>query len=116
MAKFKKRPKYNNKKTEYDGITFDSRKEARVYSNLKFLESRGDITSLKCQVKFDFPINGNALRYVDSNRVIKYIADFEYFDMYGNRKVVDVKGFKTRDYLIKKALMMACHGIYILEV
>lgn len=111
-----KRPKYNNKKTVVDGITFDSRKEARVYSNLKLLESRGDITSLKCQVKFDFPINGKALRFVDSNRVMHYIADFEYFDMYGNRKVVDVKGFKTRDYLIKKALMLAVHSIHVEEV
>lgn len=111
-----KRPKYNNKKTVVDGIPFDSRKEARVYSNLKILEKRGDITSLKCQVKFDFPIKDTFLRYVDSNRVIKYIADFEYFDMYGNRKVVDVKGFKTRDYLIKKALMMACHGILVEEI
>lgn len=108
--------KYNNKKTVVDGKTFDSRKEAREYGRLKLLESRGDITSLKCQVKFDFPINGKPMRFVDSNRVMHYIADFEYFDMYGNRKVVDVKGFKTRDYLIKKALMMACHGVLVEEI
>ena len=112
----KRPPKYGNKKTVVDGQKFDSKKEAREYGRLKLLESRGDITSLRCQVKFDFPINGKPVRFVDSNRVMHYVADFEYFDMYGNRKVVDVKGFKTRDYLIKKALMMAVHGIYILEV
>lgn len=110
------RNKYRNQKTIIDGVTFDSKREALYFLKLKALEAAGDIKSLKCQVKFDFPVNGQVLKYVDSNRVMKYIADFEYFDMYGNRKVVDVKGMKTRDYLIKKALMMACHGIEIEEV
>lgn len=108
--------KYKNKIVEVDGVKLHSKKEARYFHYLKLLETKGDITGLKCQVKFDFKINDQFLRYVDSNRVIKYVADFEYFDMYGNRKVVDVKGFKTRDYLIKKALMMACHGILVEEV
>lgn len=108
--------KYRNKKTMIDSITFDSRKEAREYLRLKALQEAGDITGLKLQVKFDFKINDQYLRYVDSNRVIKYVADFEYFDMYGNRKIVDVKGVKTRDYLIKKALMLACHGILVEEL
>ena len=108
--------KYRNIKSAVGDLKFDSRKEAREYLRLKALQERGDITSLKCQVKFDFPINGKPLRFVDSNRIMRYVADFEYFDMYGNRKVVDVKGFKTRDYLIKKALMMACHGILVEEV
>lgn len=116
MTSNRKRSKYRNKKTIVDGVTLDSRKEARHYSFLKLLEQRGDITGLKCQVKFDFKINDQFLRYVDSNRVIKYVADFEYFDMYGNRKVVDVKGFKTRDYLIKKALMMTVHSILVEEI
>lgn len=116
MISIRKRSKYRNKKTTMDGQCFDSRKEARYFSYLKALQDRGDIKSLKCQVKFDFKINDQFLRYVDSNRVIKYVADFEYFDMYGNRKIVDVKGIKTRDYLIKKALMMAVHGILVEEV
>lgn len=108
--------KYQNKPQEVDGIKFSSKKEAREYSRLKLLQDRGDIKGLKIQVKFDFPIGGKVVRFVDSNRILTYIADFEYFDMYGNRKVVDVKGFKTRDYLIKKALMMAVHGILVEEV
>lgn len=114
--RFGKGSKYGNKKIEADGIKFDSKREFHHYRVLKDLLDRGDITGLKLQVKFEFKINDQCLRYVDSNRVIKYIADFEYFDMYGNRKVVDVKGLKTRDYLIKKALMMACHGILVEEI
>ena len=108
--------KYNNKKTKIDDLTFDSRKEAREYLRLKALQDRGDITGLRLHVKFDFKINDEYLRYVDSKRVIKYVADFEYFDLYGSRKIVDVKGVKTRDYLIKKALMLSVHGILVEEV
>lgn len=108
--------KYRNIKVKLGELSFDSKKEARYYHFLKKMEERGDITGLRLQVKFDFMINGEYLRYVDSNRVLKYVADFEYFDMYGNRKVVDVKGVKTPDYKIKKALMMAVHSILIEEV
>lgn len=39
-------------------------------------------------------------------RVIKYIADFviEYTD--GRTEVVDVKGFRTKDYLLKKKMLL----------
>lgn len=116
MSLIQKRPKYGNKKTVVDGITFSSRKEAAYYHRLKFMQSQGLIFNLKLQVKFDFLVNSAPLRYVDSNRVIKYVADFEYTTPIGERVVVDVKGFKTRDYLIKKALMMACHSVRIEEV
>lgn len=115
MRKQRKR-KYRNKKVASNGLKFDSQKEARYYGYLLGLQNDGKIHGLKTQVKFDFNINGSLLRYVDSNRVLKYIADFEYFTSDGVRKVVDVKGFKTRDYLIKKALMMAVHNIIIEEI
>lgn len=108
--------KYRNKKTVIGDLKFDSRKEARYYNFLLALEKQGKIHSLKCQVPFHFKIDGKIVRFVDSNRAIKYVADFEYFTSAGERKIVDVKGFKTRDYLIKKALMMAVHGIKIVEV
>jgi hypothetical protein len=108
--------KYRNKKTTYDGITFDSRKEAIIYSQLKRDQVEGRISELKCQIPFEFPVNGEAIRYVDSKRKLKYVLDFKYTDAQGVEHFVDVKGFKTRDYLIKKALMKAVHGIVIEEV
>lgn len=110
------RSKYGNKPTISNGIKFQSKKEARYYNFLLALQEQGKIHSLRCQVPFSFMINGEAMRNPDSNRVIKYIADFEYFTSEGERKIVDVKGFKTRDYLIKKALMMAVHQVLIEEV
>jgi len=108
--------KYRNKKTILDGITFDSRKESLHYLKLKALEAAGKIHGLKMQTRFKFPINGENVRYVDSKREITYVADFDYTTSDGLWVVCDVKGFKTRDYLIKKALMMACHQVLIMEV
>lgn len=110
------RSKYGNKRTKVGELTFDSRKEARYYNLLLALQEQGKIHSLRCQVPFSFVINGEEMRNPDSNRVIKYIADFEYFTSEGERKVVDVKGFKTDVYKIKKALMLACNGILVEEV
>lgn len=110
------RSKYGNKRTKVGELTFDSRKEARYYNFLLALQEQGKIHSLRCQVPFSFEINGEPLRYVDSNRKIKYVADFEYFTSEGVRKVVDVKGFKTDIYKLKKALMMAVLNILIEEV
>ena len=110
-----KRPKYGNKKVTVDGIKFDSIKEARRYNFLKTLQRDGSIHSLKLQPVFKFPINGENIRYVDSKREMKYIADFEYFTSEGLRVIEDAKGFKTEKYKIKKALMLAVHGLLIQE-
>ena len=107
--------KYGNKKTKIGQLTFDSKKEARRYLVLQDLEKRGLIHDLRTQVRFKFPINGELLRYVDSNRAITYVADFTYFSGQDELTVEDVKGFKTRDYLIKKALMMSVHGVVVKE-
>lgn len=112
----RKRPKYGNRKVSGGGNKFASKKEALFFLKLRDLEAAGKIHGLKCQVKFKFPINGQNVRYPESNRELSYIADFEYFTSEGIRKVVDVKGLKTRDYKIKRALMLAVHGILVIEV
>ena len=42
--------KYNSRKTTVDGITFDSKKEARRYLVLKQMEQDGEIKNLRLQV------------------------------------------------------------------
>lgn len=44
--------KYHNKKVCYNGIAFDSKKEACRYSELLLLERAGVITDLQMQVPF----------------------------------------------------------------
>lgn len=100
--------KYNAIKTEVDGFLFDSRAEARRYSELIILERAGEIKSLCLQPVFQLLVNGE--------RIGKYIADFKYLDQDGNIIVEDVKGVKTPVYRLKKKLVKAIYGIEITEV
>lgn len=47
----------------------------------------------------------------------KYIADFVYVDVATAKTVVeDTKGVRTKEYIIKRKLMLAVHGIRIKEI
>ena len=95
--------KYYSKKVVVDGITFDSRAESQRYCELKLLERAGKIKDLSLQHKFElqpsFKKNGKTIR------AITYVADFVYFDLERMVHVIeDVKGFKTKEYLLKKKM------------
>lgn len=106
--------KYQNKKTEVNGIVFDSKKEAKRYSELCLLEQAGEISDLRLQVKFELipsqRINGKVVE-----RKVDYIADFVYLRN-GFKVVEDTKGIRTKDYIIKRKLMLWVHGIKITEI
>ena len=93
--------KYRAKKTEIDGIKFDSKKEAKRYIVLKALESKGEIENLTLQPKFllqeGFRKNGKAYRKIE------YVADFMY-EQDGKLIIEDVKGIKTDVYKLKQKL------------
>ena len=97
--------KYNSRKTTVDGITFDSKKEARRYLVLKQMEQDGEIKNLRLQVpvelipSFEIMVDGKKRK----RRPITYIADFVYYK--NDEKVIeDVKGLRTPVYNIKKKL------------
>lgn len=94
--------KYNNKKVTIDGIEFDSKIEARYYEHLKELEKQGVVSEFLLQKKYllleGFDKNGKRIR------PIHYIADFEVHYADGTIEVVDIKGFETPDFRIKKKL------------
>jgi hypothetical protein len=108
-----KRGKFNNVKVEIDGHTFDSKKEAKRYSELKLLERAGEIKDLRLQVPFELvPSQKGGLR---SERPVTYIADFVYYDIRLNKEIInDAKGVITKDYRIKRC-MMKMIGKEILE-
>lgn len=123
--------KYGNKKQTIDGITFDSRKEARRYAELKMLEKAGVISGLELQKEFELipaqydnlsrseyiKHNGKKTRGKLLERAVKYKADFCYFDKEKKQLIVeDTKGFKTKDYIIKRKLMLWVYGIKIVEI
>lgn len=108
--------KYGNKKVQLDGIVFDSRKEANRYAELKLLQAGGVIKDLELQKEFILIpaqyVNGKCVE-----RACKYKADFYYYDCERKEYICeDTKGFKTKDYIIKRKLMLYVHGIRIIEV
>lgn len=112
--KGKKASKYHNVKTTVDGITFDSKREAQRYGELKLMEQAGEIRKLALQQKFELTV-------VEGKRVTDvgtYIADFTYFDTSGGKSfpvVEDCKGHRTAVYRIKKKLMKAIYNIEVKE-
>ena len=109
------RSKYHNKKITRDGETFDSIKEYRRFVELSLSERAGAIKDLKRQVKFELipsqRIDGKVVE-----RPVSYVADFVYETKEGRVVVEDTKGMKTKDYIIKRKLMLWLHGIRIQEV
>lgn len=104
--------KYGNKKTVIDGITFDSKREAKRYSELKLLLHAGEISMLSRQVAF---VLAPSVKINGRNRPpLKYIADFTYTDRNGQMVIEDCKGFVTEGYRIKRHFMAAA-GYSILE-
>lgn len=106
--------KYHNKKCVYKDMTFDSLKEMQYYKKLELMQNCGRISDLKRQVEFvlieTFKLEN------ETYRKTKYIADFTYKDENGKYHVVDTKGFKTKEYLLKKKLMAWKYGIKIEEI
>lgn len=115
----KQNSKYNAKKTiivSRDGteLTFDSVKEANVYAELDIRQRIGEIQNLRRQVSYEL-IPKQKLSNGKTERAIKYIADFVYEEQ-GKTCVVDVKGFRTEVYKLKRKLMKYIHDIEIQEV
>lgn len=113
--------KYNNVKI--DG--YDSKKEYRRAKELKLLEKKGIITGLQEQVKYElispqyrfYEVQG-VRKMLRKKKLIErgvyYIADFVYYRD-GEYIVEDTKGVRTKEYIIKRKLMLYVHGIKIKE-
>jgi hypothetical protein len=104
------RAKFGNVKT--DG--YASKREAKRAAELRVLQRLREISDLREQVMYVLipPQRVNGLLV---ERACTYVADFVYVQ---NEKTVveDSKGHRTRDYIIKRKLMLFMHGIRIREV
>jgi hypothetical protein len=108
--------KYHNKKIIRNGEKWDSIKEYQRWVELCILEQGSLISELRRQVKFVLipsqRIDGKVVE-----RECAYYADFVYKDNETGETVVeDSKGMRTKDYVIKRKLMLYIHGIRIMEV
>lgn len=121
---------YNVKTRASDGKVFDSLKEARRYEQLLLMLKAGTIKDLETQVAYElipaqyetyprYSKNGDRLK--DGSRLLErkaeYVADFVYTIVdTGETIVEDTKGVRTKDYILKRKLMLAVHRIRIKEV
>ena len=110
-----KQSKYKNKKVNADGYEFDSKKERNYYLKLKTMQELGLIKNLELQKEYilqdKFKLNNK------TRRKITYKADFSYVSAEdGKLHVVDVKGFKTDVYKLKKKLFEYKYQIELEEV
>ena len=124
--------KYGNHKAKVDGMIFDSKREANRYIELRLLEKAGEISDLQTQVKFVLiptqreestevyksgPKKGLPKPGLVIEREVTYIADFVYIDNLTKKKVVeDTKGYATKDYIIKRKLLLWLYGLKIREI
>lgn len=114
--------KIYHKKTEVDGIVFDSQTEAEYYEYLKEEFRMKRVRKFEMQQEFILQekfliVNGERIEESHKNfkklqkanpgcttQAIKYIADFVVHYSDGTVKVIDVKGQKTVDFKIKEKM------------
>jgi len=98
------RHKFNAVRTEVDGISFASKKEAHYYAQLCLARKAGDLLFFLRQVPFHLPGG------------IRYVCDFAEFWKTGEVRFTDTKGYKTSEYKAKKKMVEALYPVSILEV
>jgi len=104
VAKTAKKSKYNNRKKDIDGYTFDSKAESRRYSDLLLLEKAKIISDLRVhpvyllQKSFRTP-EGKSVR------AINFELDFDYIEN-GIKVVEDVKGVETAAFKLKHKMFL----------
>lgn len=90
--------KYNAKKVEYNGITFDSTVECEYY---RYLESRLHIDGfdyIQVQPRYEL------IPKIGKQRKTEYIADFALYFETKLIEVIDVKGMATETAKLKAKL------------
>lgn len=125
-----RRAKYSNQKVNINGEVYDSKREFFRNCELVEMEKAGEISALRRQVKFELlpaqrepstetyksgPHKGEHKPGRVIEKALTYIADFVYLKD-GQIVVEDTKGFRTKDYIIKRKLMLYIHGIRIVEI
>jgi len=101
MTRLSRPNKYRAVKTNVDGMSFDSKAEARYYQQLKLRVICGDVKYFLTQVPIRLP--GGTV----------YRADFQEFHKDGSVHYVDVKGVQTQVFKIKKREIEALYPIKI---
>lgn len=127
MRRYFSKRKYGNHKLVFEDDSFDSIKEYERYLDLLNLLKEGKICDLKRQVKYllipaqrepdKIGPRGGVKRGKLLEHEVSYYADFVYrLTDSGITIVEDTKGFRTKEYILKRKMMLYFHGIKIKEI
>ena len=105
LVRAQNRNKYNAHKTTVCGHTFDSKREAEVYLDLLSRKQHGEILRIGLQPSYTL-LAGFVDNQGNKQRPITYTADFFVTYADGRHEVIEVKGMRTRDYLLRKKLFL----------
>lgn len=109
--------KYGARRTEYNGRVYDSGREATRAAELRLMQRAGLIKDLREQVDYELLPSQKDEAGKTIERPVRYRADFVYTDVPTNQTIVeDVKGCRTKEYIIKRKIMLFLYGIRIKEV
>lgn len=90
---------------------YASKREANKAAELAIWQKAGAIRDLEEQVKYVL------IPKQDGERAVTYTADFRYTDCKdGQVHVLDSKGVRTQQYVIRRKLMKFIHNITVEEV
>lgn len=116
--------KYRSHKVVTSDGVFDSKREYRRWCELKQMEQDGEIENLQRQVRIELiPAiyspdtigkRGGRKKGALLERKATYVADFVYMEN-GEKIVEDVKGLRTKDYILKRKILLWRYGIQIRE-
>lgn len=96
--------KYNAKPTEYNGVRYDSKREARYAAELDAKMHAGEVVGWLRQIGLHLP--GRT----------RYIVDFMVFYADGRVQAVDVKGMETPMWRLKMRQAQECYPWLPIEV
>lgn len=105
------RSKYGNKKHEVDGITFDSKAEARYYMKLKRNGmSFMPLSETYCAMQENVLLQEGYLCNDRKIAPIYYRADFVIYENGQVKKVIDVKGYQDAISMLKMKMFAHRYG------
>lgn len=122
MAKKPARSKFRNTPTTVDGVRFASQREAARWGELVMMQRAGVISELKRQVRFALEVNGVLIGHYTADAVymengVLVVEDTKPKLRESKRKAGKRKQPpRSRDYILRRKLMLAVHGIEVKEV
>ena len=97
----RRRSKYRNQRTPYNGRMYDSKAEAKYAYQLDLRRRAGDIQCWKPKPRIPLVVNGR--------RVCVHVPDFEITHMDGAVELVELKGPETQVWKLKRKLLEATY-------